>query len=1107
MSYLKNNLKLKLTVFLLITALIFWMIPSNMIFGESDDIELLQQAVTEAQEALDAAKTAADEAATELADVQAVADSAAAALADAQNAADAASTALADAKVTDEEAKAALADAETALADAQAALDAAGEGDDIESLQQAVADAQAALDAAKTAVDEAATKLIDAQTAADAAAAALEKAKTAADEANATLANAQAALDAANAAVADAETALADAQAALDAALAALEEATPPEEIEPLGETLPVVNPVLSTDKGDYAPEETVVITGTGFLPNAVYMIVVTRPDGSVVIGDGSFTPGSDSVLSDASGNFTYNYILDGIEGTYLVEAKDEACSVVATTTFTDFGNDITVHKFGDTNGNGSQNGTEPNLFGVQFKLEIWALGWWNSGTETTDSSGNATWYSKLSGYYRITELNTPTGYEPKTNPVVWEGYISHDKTIDIANDPLGCEDVEVKLSATHQGANSATFTPDIPGDNGGITTPGVVWHFILNGLDSDTTPPATIYGEFVNAGSFSVVASNDGKTQHFWVWTPTDDILVYAGTNYVYALVDSCGYNNLVLSHVCHNGTAGKIIVNKNVFAPNGTTDVSDSHTFTVTLQKSNSRNGTYHDISTKTFSEGSPAVWEDLELDKWYRAVEEHSDSYVEFYNTGKVKLEGSGDVEEILIKNKQKLGSIEVNKDVRKANGSNTSDHHHFWVELYVQNDSGGWDLVPGTNPKEFWEGHNAVFGNLLKGRIYKAVELDEPGYTLWSNDGPKELACDVVIHIVNRQCPKGSITVTKEGLEGSDQAKLYLWDTNGTPGTGDDNLVDTAAAPSPQTVSNGGTASWGELPYGDYYIVEDFNGITNVYTYSVGNPVANITVGGDESLTIENTAEKGSIEIFKTDATTGLPLGGSTFELYKWGSWNLISTVVLGADGHYKWEDLPYGLYKVVETIAPTGYLLAPPVEVTLDSETPNVVLKKEIADPRIPGKVTIIKRDESGATLDGAGFTLYYKDSGNPVMPERFTSGGMVTFDGLGWGTYIISETTVPGGFNKAGDVEVTIGPSNAEAGVAVTITNTKTPPPPTPPSPPTTTTTGGGIQVLGIQELPFTGMNPVIPISGVSTIFAGGLMVVLSTIRRRFRRK
>jgi len=38
---------------------------------------------------------------------------------------------------------------------------------------------------------------------------------------------------------------------------------------------------------------------------------------------------------------------------------------------------------------------------------------------------------------------------------------------------------------------------------------------------------------------------------------------------------------------------------------------------------------------------------------------------------------------------------------------------------------------------------------------------------------------------------------------------------------------------------------------------------------------------------------------------------------------------------------------------------------------------------------------------------------------------------------------------------------------------------------------------------LGIQELPFTGLNPIIPISGISTIIAGVVLVVISIIRRK----
>jgi hypothetical protein len=102
----------------------------------------------------------------------------------------------------------------------------------------------------------------------------------------------------------------------------------------PVSTSVPV--PILSTDKADYSSEEIVPISGTGFLPNAIYTIVVTRPDGSIVIGDGSFMTGSDTISADNNGNFTYHYKLDGIEGKYLVRAVDSAGNTVAETDFTD---------------------------------------------------------------------------------------------------------------------------------------------------------------------------------------------------------------------------------------------------------------------------------------------------------------------------------------------------------------------------------------------------------------------------------------------------------------------------------------------------------------------------------------------------------------------------------------------------------------------------------------------------------------------------------------------------------------------------------------------------------------------------------------------------
>lgn len=100
-------------------------------------------------------------------------------------------------------------------------------------------------------------------------------------------------------------------------------------------------DPRVWTDKADYAPGETVRISGSGFAPTADLRLRVTRPDGSTVTGDGSFDPwptAYDDVVADADGRIAYDYVLDGIEGEYLVDVLDGEGEVVAACAFTDGG-------------------------------------------------------------------------------------------------------------------------------------------------------------------------------------------------------------------------------------------------------------------------------------------------------------------------------------------------------------------------------------------------------------------------------------------------------------------------------------------------------------------------------------------------------------------------------------------------------------------------------------------------------------------------------------------------------------------------------------------------------------------------------------------------
>ena len=111
-----------------------------------------------------------------------------------------------------------------------------------------------------------------------------------------------------------------------------------------LGATLAVLaDPqyTLATDKLDYRPNETVIVSGTGYTAGTWYAVPVKRPDGSIVKGDGSFTPGWDLTLADANG-LLYTYKLDGITGEYQVRVYAADWSgnwdepALASTTFTD---------------------------------------------------------------------------------------------------------------------------------------------------------------------------------------------------------------------------------------------------------------------------------------------------------------------------------------------------------------------------------------------------------------------------------------------------------------------------------------------------------------------------------------------------------------------------------------------------------------------------------------------------------------------------------------------------------------------------------------------------------------------------------------------------
>ena len=121
----------------------------------------------------------------------------------------------------------------------------------------------------------------------------------------------------------------------------------------------------LTTDKADYFPTDTVLITGTGFTPNETYSLEITSDTGNFKF--------SDRVTSDESGNLFYSYQLDG---TYRPDYKAEiknGDTIVATTTFTDSQEDYKHWSDVDTNWiNGALNDTKSDYFEGEVIPHYW---------------------------------------------------------------------------------------------------------------------------------------------------------------------------------------------------------------------------------------------------------------------------------------------------------------------------------------------------------------------------------------------------------------------------------------------------------------------------------------------------------------------------------------------------------------------------------------------------------------------------------------------------------------------------------------------------------------------------------------------------------------
>lgn len=133
-----------------------------------------------------------------------------------------------------------------------------------------------------------------------------------------------------------------------------------------------------------------------------------------------------------------------------------------------------------------------------------------------------------------------------------------------------------------------------------------------------------------------------------------------------------------------------------------------------------------------------------------------------------------------------------------------------------------------------------------------------------------------------------------------------------------------------------------------------------------------------------------------------------------------------------------EDLPFGTYKIVETVFPANYTFSGTKEWTRTiSSAGNGVVTINAVNELKKGKIEVYKKDPNGKNLSGAIFTVYNSNGGVVTTIGPTNSSGYAAKDGITYGSYRVVETTFPTDYQSHGATEWNVTLSDSNNGVVV----------------------------------------------------------------------